>query len=307
MVIYADIVFLINFFMDTIILFLTSILVKKKVNKSLVIFGAFIGSLLYCLLMFYPKINKFYNPITSIFTIVIPTLLVFKPKSLREFFKTFVSLNICAFLIGGICTALFFYTNFNNYIGELLSFEMNNFSFKLLIFSSSATYVTIKLIRLKINSKMQKKQHIVSVTLTKNTKSVAFNALVDTGNTLREPITNKHVIILEFEIFKDFLPDEIKLIFYENLENDITKIYEAIEKIDDTSFLSCFRLIPFKSIGKENGNLISVKVDSVLITDINKKYLISDVFIAISNFKLTNSLDYNALINPEIFGKDIYE
>ncbi len=306
MIIYADVVFLVNFLMDTFIIFLTSILIKKRVNKFLILLGGFLGSLFYCLLMFGFS-SKFYNPFTSLFTIVIPILIVFRPKKIKEFLICFVTLNICAFFIGGVTTAFFFYTNAKSYLGELLNFSVANFSIKLLIFSSSFTYIVIKIFRLNISKKMQKKQHIVNVVLNYKNIRKNFNALIDTGNTLREPTTNKHVLILEFSICKDFLPNELKLLFYENKDKDISKIYEAIEKIENLDFLNSFKLIPFKSVGNENGMLIGIKADKMKIFDEEKTHLIEDFYIAIANFELTTTNNFNALINPEIFEQERIE
>lgn len=304
MVIYVDYVFLINFFMDTFILFGTSVIVKKRVNKFITIIGGLTGSMLYCLLMFYPKLKPFYNTFTSMIVISIPILFVFSPKSIKEFLKIFAILNILAFCMGGICTALFYYSNAGNYIGELLTYSFNDFSIKLLLFSCIGAYITIKIIRFTINNKMIKKQHIVELTIYNNDKNIKINALIDTGNTLKEPITNKDAIVVEFSAIKEFLPDEIKLLFYEKNENDILKIYETLEILEDYNFKKNFMLIPFKSVGNENGNLISIKVDKVLIYDNNKKYLIDDVYIAIINFNLTQNDDFKALINPSIFGEE---
>ncbi len=301
MVIYADIVFLVNLIMDSFILLLATILLKKKKNVFLIIFGGFLGSFLYCFLMFNAYLSQFYNPITSLFTIIIPQLIVFKPKKLKDFFKEFLIINICSFLIGGLTTALFFYTNAKNYLGEMLSFSVENFSIKLLLFSCSSTYIFIKIYRLVLTKKMKKQQHIIDTTIKKNSQKVTFKSLVDTGNTLKEPISNKHVIILEFDIFKNFLPNELKLLFYEKNDNDITKIYEALDKTNDVDFLYNFRLIPFKSIGNENGVLIGVKVPEVELFEENKTHKLKDIFVGIANFKLTTSEDFNALINPEIF------
>ncbi len=304
MVIYADVVFLVNFLMDSFIILLTSIIIKKRVNYFFILLGGLLGSLSYCLLMFNPFLSQYYNPVISIFTIIIPILVVFRPKKIKEFLKQFLVINICAFFIGGLTTALFFYTNAKNYLGEMLSFSVENFSIKMLIFSCSFAYIFIKIYRIVLTKKMTKKQHIIDIKIKDSNNETTFKALVDTGNTLKEPMSNKHVIVLEFDYFKDFIPNEMKLIFYEKNENDIAKIYEALEKIDDADFLNNFRIIPFKSIGNENGILIGIKIDDVEILDDTKKIYLNNVYVGIANFKLTNNDEFNALINPEIFEKE---
>ncbi len=296
MVIYADVVFIINLVMDTFILFLTSIILKKRINKGLIFLGGLLGSMLYCMLMFYEPMSKYYNAFTSLFTFLIPLLIIFRPKTLREFLKTFITLNVCAFFIGGLSTALLFYTNASSYIGDLLNFTVDNFSIKFLFFSCSFSYVAIKILRLIITEKINKKQEIVSVEVNTDKNKIVFNALVDTGNTLKEPLEDKHIIITEFEIIKEMLPSELKLIFYEKKERDInefTKLpLEIVNKV---------RMIPFKSIGNENGFLIGFRVEGVTIYTETDKYEIKDIYIGIASFKLSNTDNFNALINPEIF------
>lgn len=304
MIIYADVVFLINFVMDCFILFLTSLIIKRKTNVYVIIMGGFIGSFLYCMLMFYAPMSKYYNQFTALLTFLIPIMFVFKPKDLKSFLKSFLVLNVCAFFVGGVATALLFYTNAKNYLGELLSFSVDNVSLKLLIFSCCLSYIVIKIVRLKLSEKMLKKQHIVNVMLKHNNKQCSFNALVDTGNTLKEPTSDKHVIVLEFDIIKEFLPNSIKSLFYEYKDKNIEKIYEAIVICDDVLFINSFRLIPFKSIGNENGLLIGFKAEFIEILDEKKKIELNDIFIAVANFKLTSSDDFNALLNPQIFEQE---
>lgn len=303
MIIYADVVFLINFIMDCFILFLSSVMLKKNKSAYVLIIGGFIGSFLYCILMFYSPISKYYNQFTALLTFLVPIIFVFRPKDIRSFLKYFLTVNACAFFIGGLATAILFYTNAKTYLGELLSFSVSNVSIKLLIFSCCFSYIAIKIIRIKLSEKMNKRQHIVNVNLRHNSKETSFNALVDTGNTLKEPISDKHVIVLEFDIAKEFLPDSMKILFYEYKDNDIQKIYEAITILNDEC-INNFRVIPFKSIGNENGILIGFMADFVQITDESNELVLNDIFIAIANFKLTSSDSFNALINPQIFEQE---
>lgn len=304
MIIYADVVFLINFVMDCFILLLASLVMKRHTSIYIIVLGGFLGSFLYCMLMFYSPISKYYNQFTALLTFLVPILFVFRPKNIKNFLKCFLTLNVCAFFVGGLATAMLFYTNAKNYLGELLTFSVSNVSIKLLIFSCCFSYIAIKFIRLKLSNKMMKKQHIVDVVLKHNNKECFFNALVDTGNTLKEPTSDKHVIVLEFDIIKDFLPNSIKILFYENKDDNIEKIYEAITMVDDISFISSFRLIPFKSIGNENGLLVGFKAELVEIIDEKNKIQSDDIFIGVANFKLTTSNNFNALINPQIFEQE---
>ncbi len=298
LVIYADVVFLINLIMDTFILFLTSIILKKRIRKTKIFISGLIGSLLYCFLMFYEPITKFYNPTTSLSTFVIPIVFLFKPKDIREFLRPFIVLNICAFFIGGVASAIFFYSNANRYIGELIVFTVDNFSLKLLLFSCSATYVSIKIARIIFLEKIIQSKRIVNVEIKNGEKRVCFFGLVDTGNTLKEPQTDAHIIIAEFDAIKDFLPDEIRLCFYE--KRNIEDFSKYIVGFDN----EMFSIVPFKSIGNESGSIFCFKIDEAYVHDEKDECYERNIYIGVADFQLSGG-EYSALVNPEIFSSNI--
>ena len=127
--------------------------------------------------------------------------------------------------------------------------------------------------------------------------NVMLNTLVDTGNTLHEPLSRSPVIIAEFNTVKDFLPDNVRLVFYENNENDLGKI---LENVTDNSFYGRIRMIPFKSIGKQNGLLIGFRPDKVEIIRDSATMTLKDVVIGIYNSTLSRDGAYQGLLSPEL-------
>ena len=83
--------------------------------------------------------------------------------------------------------------------------------------------------------------------------------MIDTGNLLKDPITGTPVIVVEKQSLKEIIEEEIL--------NQIEGILEG--KYIDTkyteNYISKFRLIPFSSLGKQNGMLIGFKPDEVKI------------------------------------------
>jgi len=63
------------------------------------------------------------------------------------------------------------------------------------------------------------------------------------------------------------------------------------------------RLIPFKSLGNENGILIGFKPDNITVYLENEtKRLKEEIIVAIYNSKLAQDEQYNGLLHPEILG-----
>jgi stage II sporulation protein GA (sporulation sigma-E factor processing peptidase) len=107
------------------------------------------------------------------------------------------------------------------------------------------------------------------------------------------------VVIVEFKAIREMLPDEIRCIFDESKENDLANVTSVISQ---SLWYSRFRLIPFTSLGKENGMLIGFKPDCIEVGDSQEKKDINDVIIGIYNSVLSKSDKYRALLNPELVG-----
>ncbi|MDF2593058.1 MAG: spoIIGA, partial [Clostridia bacterium] len=93
------------------------------------------------------------------------------------------------------------------------------------------------------------------------------------------------------------LPIDVQEIFEQNNQNDFNIIAHIMSNSD---LLTRFRVIPFKSLGKENGMLLGFKPDEVQLMENNKLQSIKNIIIGIYNKKLSNSGEYNALIHPDI-------
>ena len=123
--------------------------------------------------------------------------------------------------------------------------------------------------------------------------------MLDTGNQLREPITGDAVIVVEKERLYEILPGSIL--------NNIDKIIGGDwgENEELLNYRTRFRMIPFKSIGKQNGILLGFRVDEVnVITDIDK-IINQKVIVCIYNEVLTRTNTYSALIGLDMLeGRD---
>lgn len=290
--VYVDILFLINFIMVYFIFFIVNKLIKSKISLKRLAFSSFFATLLYILTIIFIPFSNILSIFIVSFIFIISIIIGFKPKTIKYFFKIFLLVNITSFCIGGGSIALFYYINLNSVLNNLLDFTIQHFPLKILIISIISTYIIIKLFLSWYKKIFIKKQSFYNITLYKNNTNVSLNALLDTGNNLKEPITKKPVIIAEFIAIKPILPEKLKIIFYEKQEDDLNKLLT----LDNTADI---RFIPFKSIGKKSGLLIGIKIDKLEIHTENK-IILKDAIVAISNFNLSNDNFYNALLNPEL-------
>ena len=86
-------------------------------------------------------------------------------------------------------------------------------------------------------------------------------------------------------------------IFEESKENDLTSVTDIIS---NSQWYSRFRLIPFTSLGKENGMLIGFRPDYIEVDQENEKKGTSNVIVGIYNRSLSKGEKYRALLSPEL-------
>lgn len=124
-----------------------------------------------------------------------------------------------------------------------------------------------------------------------NSKYTYINAIIDTGNFLREPITKMPVIVVEKNALVNIIPDYI-------LDN-LDKIING-EDINLNEYMPKIRLIPFTSLGRENGILLGLKVDSVIVGLEDNSVNINNVIVGIYNGVLSKNDKYKALIGLDL-------
>lgn len=131
-----------------------------------------------------------------------------------------------------------------------------------------------------------------------NNMNIKVKAMIDTGNMLKDPISKLPVIVVEKDILYDIVPYEI----LDNLEKIIGGDEDSIlYKKDNVEYISKFRVIPFSSLGRQNGLLLGFKADKIITYIDTNEEEIKNVIIGIYDKKLSKSGKYNALLGLDVF------
>jgi stage II sporulation protein GA (sporulation sigma-E factor processing peptidase) len=293
--IYADVVFLINLAMDMLIFYFTGKIAQRKTTLLKLFLGSFTAASLYCLLVFVPGLKVYYNFFTTLAILMAGLLIAFNPKSVIVMLKLTIIANIAAFAVGGAAFAIFYYSNISGLIGNVI-FTTNNLPLTILIAATAASYIIIKLIYLRLNS-VPIRQYF-GLIIYANNKKTNVTALMDTGNLLTDPLTKEPVVIAEFDAVKELLPENIRDIYLKKRHDELLELMNAFSQTD---FIKRVRILPYMSLGKENGMLIGFKPDYVHIIELDTNDTTEkEVIIGIYNFRLSDDGSFGALLNPSI-------
>ncbi len=131
------------------------------------------------------------------------------------------------------------------------------------------------------------------LTLDINGNSVNIHAIIDSGNLLKDPITGASVIVVERNKLEEIIEKNI----LDNLQKIISGEYEVI---GNEEYISKFRLIPFSSLGKQNGMLLGFKPDFAEVEFDGSKKSLDNIVIGIYDKNITKNEAYTGLVGLDI-------
>lgn len=249
--------------------------------------GAGVGSLGYELILFIDTLRFLRNVLGYEGLIFLTAYIAFMPKGLKGGVKVWGLVNLMCFLVGGVCSGVFYCLNVGRFIGENLAWGFKNISALLLICCCLFSYIIIRVGVKVYENRVVRGREFFDVEVMLGGKKAAFKALADTGNVLRDPLNGRAVIVGEFEILKEILPEGDKL--GENLWGYMEKQRERLN----------MSLVPFKSLGAENGMLFCFLPDRILIDG----EAVFGAEIGVSPDRLSGDGSFRGLLNVELIMK----
>ena len=288
--IYGDIVFLINFFMDFLILWVTAVLGKKKTSKTRLFLGSLFLSLLYCGGIILPFLSFFCYGIGGMLLLFFGILIVFFPKTIKEAIQYFLVANVTAFALGGVAMALFFATGMMHTIANGVVFRVGQFPLKILLTTACFFYILIKIGKNWAETNIINRRLYCDVVIEKKGIKIPLRMLIDTGNGLKDPFSGNDVAIVSFRAIKKLFSKEVQLYFFKTDQNQ-QNFYEYVLKTEKTLTM---HLIPFSSLGKENGLLLVFQPEGFEIKGTQKNDVSVGVYCGCFHG------GYDGLLSPEL-------
>lgn len=288
MIVYIDIVFAINFLMDMTIIWAAGMLNKEKISVKKLVLGAALGAALYIISLYFQYYNTILQIPAALFAMCLSIIVAYAPKTVFHVIKlALISIAISFAAAGMIFALLCFKTMITR---EGIQYVLKNFSFGVLVISSAIIYAIIKIGGKYIRKEISDKREYFDLTVTIGDKKFTARALADTGNSLKDCMGDNEIIVCEYDCMKNVLPN-IKM------SSDSVLMFNELSATD---FCTRIRLIPFKSLGENNGLLLGIKSDRVEING-DKSAVCTSAIICLFNGKLDSRGLFNAITNYDVF------
>lgn len=280
MVVYADVLIVLNLFVNFFILRLTCRLCKENRSFLRIISAAFVGAI-FSLYIFLPPTGVIAETVFRMSISALIILLAFGFDSLKSMLRRIAVFFAASFLYAGAMMGI--WTVF-----KPQNLAINNgvvyldISPPILIIATLVSYTALSLMRF-FSQKQAYDGKRCKLKITHKNKNLTITALVDTGHSLTDVLTERDVIIIE--------------------RKEALRLYDNLPKINELNADALpqgFRLIPYSVVGG-HGLLPAFIPDKVeLINDKNAREIHSTM-LGISDEPLGE--DYKGIINPTVLSK----
>lgn len=301
MVIYLDLVFLMNFVIDFMLLKLTATLSRRRVSHLRIAAGSLFGAG-YTVLLFFPPLSFLYTFIIKFMFSLSMILIVFGYHRLLLLFKQLALFYFVSFIAGGGVFAAHYFLQSNVQILSGLIMTQTGgpvhpVTLGLLVTVLPLVYWLTRSSDRWIGRFKKSSHYMGRVTIHLNDQSVSCEGLVDTGNRLYEPMTRIPVMILEYGVIEGLLPRVI--IQKINEPTMLTGGEDFFESLND-EWIRRIRLIPYRSVGNQLDFLIALRPDHVQIQLHQQIFETDQILIGLSAGKLASGGEYQAIIHPDM-------
>ena len=276
-VVYIDSLFMLNFTINMIILKLTDVFSSSRTKTFRICLASSVGAL-YAVCMFFPKISFLYilpfKMLVSVFIVYITDTKI-KPVPL---IKKCAIFYLVSFTFAGILIATYYLSIKGHNTSPIIQNGIIYFNISpFILFITSVLSVFIIWLSSTVFSR-NRNLGIKTLKIFLGNRICYIDALSDTGNLLKEPISNLPVIIVEKSCIKPLFPSGVPE--YDNISSENVKI----------------RLIPYSSVGCKSSLMTGFVPDRIVFDE--KKEI--KAIIGISDDTLSETREYGALFNPLI-------
>lgn len=272
MVYYVEYVFLENFIIDFILLFITGKLVKRVIVLKRLILASLIGAL-YVVLTLYMGYEFMTYFIVKFSVSVLMVMIAFDSKGILTNIRVIICFYITSLLMVGIISTIYYFT-------------YDKLTVNAIIISIFTGYAALHFFFREIKDRILKHNYKRMVALSIGDKKKTFQAYIDTGNELTDPVTGKPVMVVNIDSIKEILGEDLYdriMEFYEN------KSYENLFNESNTNL----RVIKFNTISCKSENMVCIVPDGIEI--LNERVIKLDAIVGVYPKEISKG-DYDALL-----------
>ena len=296
MTVYVDLILIQNIIMNYIIILTTGIICKIDIKQYKIICASIIGAI-YAIVMYVMKLNIYNNQLVKIVLSVCMVYIAFHSKNFKSLLKQVIIFYLTSFCFGG-ATYYLLYCISPGLIKYINGTLVGTYPIKIAILGGIVGFFITVISFNVIKNRFEQKDLLYNVKIYYKEKNIGIKVILDTGNLLTEPITNTPVMIVEASKMKTFIPDNILKNMDEILNNNVFN--EITEEMQ-----SRFCIIPFSTVGKQNGIIVGFRPDYIKIYTDQGEEIRKKIVIGIYNNAISKNGLYSGLMGLNLLENDL--
>ncbi|ENH98322.1 stage II sporulation protein GA [Gracilibacillus halophilus YIM-C55.5] len=293
MIVYVEVIWLLNLLIDWMILLLTQSITKQTTKQYRLFLASFIGAIVIPLAFLFPSFNMQAWPLKVIHSLVI-VYVAFGFANFVTYMRALLTFYFMTFAIGGGLLACHYLFATETMIPTSPTMEPTyiNGLFVLIGFPVIALFTKIRMDKHQFHQ--LKANYIYQITISWKGKLASVHGYLDSGNHLSDPMTQTPVMICEQSVLHTWLtPTEIK-----RLESSSQQLING--EINHLA-LEDFRIIPYQGVSGQTDLMVVFKPDYIQIQTDHTMSTNRRVLIGIQFGEITSDGRYQCLLHPKLF------
>lgn len=288
-VIYVDTLFLLNAVIDYLLLLLAARLAGEPLRRLRFLLGAVLGGA-YAVAIFLPGLGFLAHPLCKAASGLLMLLAAYGGS--RRLLRQGILFVALTFALGGGVVAIGLLGGQGLALGNGVFYS--SLDLKTLLLSAAVCYAALSLALRRIGRHTAASGELLPARLTLDGRTAELTALVDTGNTLTDPVSGRPVMVAEGESLAALFPRD-----HRPGPGDLRDPAGAVERLGTGHWRSRFRLLPYRCVGVECGLLLALRVDEARLGEQD----VGPLLVALSPTPVSDGGGYRALVGP-LDGKD---
>ncbi len=292
--VYIDQVFIGSLVMNMMILWVTARLGKISYSRWRLLAGAAVGAL-YSLFLFIPAMEGYLGPGYKLLVSLLMVAVVFLPRPPQKVLVLLAYFYLSTFMLGGTVLGIINFLHKSSFDGRLTGMmqAIDTFLWYGIFLAVLIYWILGRVMPAALRKRLMLPLLRADLTVRLGERKVSLRALLDTGNSLSDPLTGHPVIIAEYAAIKEILPEQVCTLIESHGLEDGTAVLAALgENIRPGNF----RIIPYRSVGRENGWLLGFRPDEVELKAGDNFHKVSDVVVALYRDCLQGDTSCRALL-----------
>lgn len=289
--VYVDVLFAINLLVNYLILLAAGKLSGRDVRPGRLLLASAAGGAYAVASVLFPSAAAFSLPARLAFGLFMVAF-SYPGRTVQSLVAVTVSFYLCSALAAGTAMALQNYRVATMLKGTVLPQDSGAVRWWI-VAASLAVLCAVPVVTRLGGFQPGRPLPLLRLELQVAGRKLGLTGLVDTGNNLRDPVSNLPVVVVDWEPLRKVMPGEVFAFFSSTWDR-------MPEDLSETPMGKRLRLIPYESLSGRKGVLPGFRPDHLVILERGGHRVRKDAIVGVFRERLSPNGLYQALLHPDL-------